>query len=212
MVGKGCYASQLVSYINIITDWKVVAYTDEFVQTRGEHGGKPVVPMDDIVSTFPPNEFEVVIGVGYLDRNRNRKRIYEKIKQMGYKMPNLIHERAILNNAILGDANIILENVVFGPNTKIGSNNRFSYFTSVGHDCTLADHIYCTSGVNIAGSVTIGECCFLGLNSTVKNGVSIAPYTLVGATTYVSENTDAYDIIVPSKNIILKGKKNFYFK
>ena len=204
MIGNGSYSETLSYYVNAITDWEVVAYSDELVEgNNAVHNGKPFININILPQIYPNTDFEVLIAVGYHKMNTNRKRIYEKIKAMGYRMPNLIHPTAILNNAKIGEANVILENCVFEPSVTMGNNIIMWSCVLLGHNTVIADHNHFAAVSMIAGNVHVDESCFLGNHSTVKDGVALGKYTLVGANAYVTKNTEPYDVIIPARNAII---------
>lgn len=209
MIGNGNYADTIQYYIETLTDWELCAFADEFVEGKNStHKGLPFVNIELMPKLYPNTEYEVVIGVGYHNMNANRKRIYEQIKAMNYKMPNLIHPTAILNDLEMGDANIILENCVFEPRAKIGSDIIIWSAVLIGHDTFIADHSHFAAVSMIAGNCKVGEGCFLGNHATVKDGAELAPYTLVGAGAYVSKDTKPYDVVVPARSVVLEKYKS----
>ena len=212
MIGNGNYSDTLRYYIENITDWNLCAYADEFVEGKNsEHKGLPFVNLSYLPEEYPKDEYEVVIGVGYHNMNANRKRIYEKIKSMGYTLPNLIHPTTILNNTQMGDANIIMSNCVFEPNAVIGSNIIMWDAVLIGHNTFTGNHTHFAACSLIAGNCRIGESCFLGNHSTIKDGVELAEYTLIGAGTYVSKNTKPYEVVVPARSVVLDNHKSTDF-
>lgn len=212
MIGNGGYSETLSHYIETLTDWQIEAFADEYVTEEGQtHKGKPYVHIDRLSDRYSIEEYEVILGVGYHNMNGNRKRLYYKIKEMGYSLPNLIAPSAILRNTVMGDANVILEGVIFEPDTIIGSNLIVWDGALIGHNCLVGDHNHFAAKSLIAGNVTVGESCFLGNHSTVKDGVAIADYTLVGAGAYVSSNTKPYDVVVPARSVTLEGRKSTDF-
>ena len=212
MIGNGNYSDTIRYYIDSITDWELCAYADEFVEGRNsKHKGLPFVNLDYLPDEYPKDEFEVVIGVGYHNMNANRKRIYEKIKKMGYTMPNLIHPTSILNNVQMGDANIIMSNCVIEPNAVIGSNIIMWDAVLIGHNTITKNHTHYAACSLIAGNCQVGESCFLGNHSTLKDGVVLADYTLVGAGAFVSRDTNAYDVVLPARSVVLDNHKSTDF-
>ena len=204
MIGNGNYSETLSYYINAITDWKIVAFADEFVEGNDkQHNGLPFVNLTHLPELYPNSDFEIVIGVGYHNMNENRKRIYEKIKRMEYRMPNLIHPTTILNNTKMGDANVIMSNCVFEPNSVIGSNIIIWDAVLIGHNTFIGNHSHFAAVSMIAGNCIVGENCFLGNHATVKDGAKLADYSLVGAGAYVSKDTKPYDVVVPARSVIL---------
>lgn len=209
MIGNGNYSETLTYYIDSITDWKIVAYADEYVEGKDStFNNLPYVNLNLLPEVFPNDEYEVVIGVGYHNMNSNRKRIYEKLKQMNYRLPNLIHPTVILNNTKMGDANVIMSNCVFEPNAQIGSDIIIWDAVLIGHNTWVGNHSHFAAVSMIAGNCKVGECCFLGNHSTVKDGAELADFTLVGAGAYVSKNTNTYDVVVPARSITLEKYKS----
>lgn len=212
MIGNGNYSDTIRFYIESITDWELVAYADEFVEGKNsEHKGLPFINLSYMTEVYPQSNFEVVIGVGYHNMNANRKRIYEKIKSMGYTMPNLIHPTTILNNTQMGDANVIMSNCIFEPNAVIGSNIIMWDAVLIGHNTYTGNHTHYAACSLIAGNCTVGESCFLGNHSTIKDGVTLADFTLIGAGTFVSKDTKPYEVVVPARSVVLDKHKSTDF-
>ena len=212
MIGNGNYSDTLRYYIENITDLNLYAYADEFVEGKNsEHKGLPFVNISYLPEEYPKDEFEIVIGVGYHNMNANRKRIYGKIKSMGYAMPNLIHPTTILNNTQMGDANIIMSNCVFEPNAVIGSNIIMWDAVLIGHNTVTRDHNHFAACSLLAGNCRVDESCFLGNHSTIKDGVALADHTLVGAGAFVSKNTKPYDVVLPARSAVLDSHKSTDF-
>lgn len=209
MIGNGSYSQTLKYYIESITDWSIVAYADELEHEDGElFKGLPMCSLSKMYKDYSPDVYELILGVGYLKMNENRKRIYNELKAHGYSFPNLIHPTAILNNAKIGEANIILENVVFEPNVVIGSNIIIWSAALIGHDAIIENHNHLAACSLMAGNTYLEESCFLGNHSTIKNGVRISHHTLVGAGCYVAKNNSPYDVIVPARSVVLEKYKS----
>ncbi len=212
LIGNGNYAETLKFYIDNITDWEIVAYADEFIEGKDSlFNGLPFINLSLLPEEYSNDKFEVIIGVGYHNMNKNRKRIYMKLKSMGYNLPNLIHPSSIINNTQMGDANIIMSNCVFEPNAVIGSNIIIWDGVLIGHNTFVGDHSHFAAVSMIAGNCRVGEGCFLGNHSTIKDGGVLADYTLVGAGTYVSKDTKPYDVIVPARSVVLDNHKSTDF-
>ena len=186
MIGNGSYSQTLMYYIDSIEDWEIVAYADESQHEVGEiFNGLPILSVGNLAKAYPPHSYDLVMGVGYLNMNENRKRIFLNLKSSGYKFLNIIHPTAILNNAKIGEGNVILENVVVEPNTVIGDNSIIWSSVLIGHNVTIESHNHLAACSLMAGNTYLEECCFLGNHSTIKDGIKIAHHTLIGAGAYV---------------------------
>ena len=88
----------------------------------------------------------------------------------------------------------------------LGNGNRILQSSIFTHDIIIGNYNYCAAGVAFAGFINIGDNCFFGMNSTIKNKINIADYSLIGAGAYISLNTEKYDVYVPERSIRLNKK------
>ena len=77
------------------------------------------------------------------------------------------------------------------PFVRIGSNVTLWSGNHIGHDSTIGDHCFISSHVVVSGHVQVGAGCFIGVNATLRNSISIAEYTLIGAGALVIRDTAA---------------------
>lgn len=209
ILGAGSWAKLLRYYIERMTDWDIVAYTDDQKSLSSDvHEGLPLVPFELVEKSFSPKDHEMIMGIGYRRMNTIREQKYLEAKTKGYAFPNLVHPSAILNEGILGESNFIMENVVIEPFTTLGSNNVMMSTTMIAHDNVIGSHNFFSLGVCVAGDVRIGSNCFLGIHSTVRNGIVIDDHTLVGAGAYVSKSTQSYSIITPARSEVRQNQKS----
>ncbi len=167
-----------------------------------------VFAFETIEEKFPPSEFEMIICVGYTQMNRIRQRIFSEAKQKGYNIISFIHETATVLTDDIGEGTIVMERALIGPFSKLGKGNIVFADAHIAHHTIVGDFNFFTISVAVAGSVKIGCNCFFGNNCTIRNGIEIRDYTLVGAGAYVSKNTEEYDVLVPTRAVKLEGKSS----
>jgi acetyltransferase-like isoleucine patch superfamily enzyme len=107
----------------------------------------------------------------------------------------------------MGEGNIVLENTTIQPFVTIGSGNYISSNCCIAHHSKIGNYNHIAPAF-LAGNVEITHHCFIGINCTIRNGVTIMPYTLVGAASYVEADTQEYSVIVPAKSVALIGKRS----
>ena len=90
-----------------------------------------------------------------------------------------------------------LDNTIIENNCKLGS------YTNIGHNCVIGKNSIFTSQCVVAGSNIIGENFYMGINSSIKNGMKIGSNVTVGAHTFVRSNINDGETHVgsPSKKI-----------
>jgi acetyltransferase-like isoleucine patch superfamily enzyme len=98
----------------------------------------------------------------------------------------------------VGENCFILEDNTIQPFVRIGNDVTLWSGNHVGHDSVIEDHCFVSSHVVIAGRVRIGPYCFLGVNATLRNGITIAPRTLVGAGAVVMRDTEEDSVHLPA--------------
>ena len=109
-----------------------------------------------------------------------------------------------------------------GSNCNILSdiNSSEPYLISIGDNVTISNDVdfithdasigKVTNGItsDLFGPIEIGNNCFIGANSTIKNGVELNAYTLVGGGTYINKDTDSYGVYVPAMSVKLTKKSS----
>jgi UDP-3-O-[3-hydroxymyristoyl] glucosamine N-acyltransferase len=90
-----------------------------------------------------------------------------------------------------------LSDTVIGDGTKLDALVHVAHNVVIGRNCEL------TAGTIIGGSTTIGDICWTGLNSTLKNKIKIGNKVIVGAGALVIHDVPDEDIVagVPAKSI-----------
>lgn len=197
-------------YFEKDTEYKVVAFTvNQQYITEKIFCDLPVVPFEEIQTTFPSNEYDVFVAIGYTKMNKIREEKYNEIKAMGYKLPNYISPRcSFLTEEPIGDNNLILEDNTIQPFVKIGSNNVFWSGNHIGHDVTIGNHIFITSHVVISGFTQIKNNCFIGVNATLRDGIVVERETLIAAAAVIMENTIEQGVYLPAKSVLISKKSN----
>ena len=187
---------------------KAFSVNKEYI-TEPEFVELPVTPFEEIKKNYPPEEFELFVAVGYTDMNKIREKLYNECKAMGYKMANYISSHCtFLTQFPTGDNCFILEDNTIQPYVKIGNNVVLWSGNHIGHDVTIEDHNFITSHVVVSGFVTIKRNCFIGVNATLRDGITIAPETLIAAGAIIMKDTEENGVYLPPRSTLFDKKSN----
>ena len=181
---------------------------EKYIPKNKKLYNKPIYEFETLTQRFPANEYSIFLCIGYNNMNESRKRIFYKLKEMGYKIETFIHKDAKIYGSNLGEGHIFLSGVTIDPYTTIGDANIFFTDTLFSHHSTIGNFNFLAVKSCVTGHVKIKDNCFLGAHSTIKNGLNIDSYTLVGANAYISKDTSMYDVVVPERSILLDNKKS----
>lgn len=179
----GDFARIAFLYLQRSAEFEVVAFSvhSRFIQAP-VFMDKPVVAFENIENEFPLQEFKMFVAVGFKNLNKARSDVYSQCKSKGYELITFVSPHAfVFDRNCLGDNCFVFENNVIQPGVKIGNDVILWSGNHIGHDSIIGDHAFISSHVVISGHVKIGERCFLGVNSTFKDGITIGNDCLVGA-------------------------------
>lgn len=56
------------------------------------------------------------------------------------------------------------------------------------HDSVIGDYVHISPGVNIAGSVKVGQGTWIGIGASVTNNLEICEGCIIGASAVVTKN------------------------
>ena len=199
--GTGDVARLAHFYFRTDTPHEVDAFVVDgaFKQTE-TFEGLPVCEFETVTDRYPPAEFEAFVAVGYSRMNGVRREKYLAMKQAGYRCVSYLSSRCTYLSATPpGDNCFILENNTIQPFVTIGNNVTLWSGNHIGHDSVIEDDCFITSHVVVSGRVRVGARSFLGVNATLRNGITIAPETLVAAGAVLMTSTRAKGVYIPER-------------
>ncbi len=170
---------------------KVVAFTiDPDYLTEETMYDLPVVPFPEVSRRFPPDEFRMLIGVGYVKLNRIRAQRFQQTKEMGYRLLSHISSAAMVAEEVtIGENCMINAQSIISPGVQIGDNVIIGAGSFIGHDTVIKEHCFIGDRVAIAGGVTIEPFSFLGIGSIIRNKVTVARECIIGAGALILQDT-----------------------
>ncbi|HZM61029.1 MAG TPA: acetyltransferase [Vicinamibacterales bacterium] len=155
---------------------------------------------EDAPRDYPPSEYEMFVALSYARMNAVRAEKYEAMKQHGYRLVSYVSSRCTyLSEHQPGDNCFILEDNTIQPFVRIGNDVTLWSGNHVGHDAVIEDHCFVTSHVVISGYVRVGTRSFIGVNATLRNSITIAPQTLVGAGAVIMKDTKPKGVYIPER-------------
>src|SRR6187549_3954518 len=181
--GAGDIARLAHHYFTTDTPHQVAGFVvDGAYRTADTFLDLPLSDVETAVARYPPGEYAMFVALSYAKMNGLRAAKYAAMKQAGYRLESYVSSRcSYLAQAPPGDNCFILEDNTVQPFVTIGNDVTLWSGNHIGHDAVIEDHTFISSHVVVSGHCRIGPYCFLGVNSTLRNGITIAAETLVGA-------------------------------
>lgn len=200
--GADQFASLVRSYFEKQGRFQVRAFCvdDEFV-SASYFEGIEVVPFSEISKRPGLPESFFYSAIGYSSMNQNRVDSVERMKSLGLRPASFVSEHSTiltsqrlesLEHLFIMEGNIIQEGAVLSNNVVLWSGNHIGHHSSVGEGTFVSSHVV------VSGNVSIGRQCFLGVNSTLVDGISLGEKTYVAAGAVVTHDTMEKSLIHPA--------------
>ena len=199
--GAGDIARLAHHYFTHDSPHEVAAFVvDRAFRQGDEFQGLPLVDAEDATDRFPPSDYDMFVAMSYAKMNAVRAEKYATMKAAGYRLVSYVSSRcSYLSQTPPGDNCFILEDNTVQPFVTIGNNVTLWSGNHIGHDVTIEDHCFITSHVVVSGWVRIGTRSFIGVNATLRNSITIAPETLIGAGAIIMKNTAPKSVYMPER-------------
>ena len=191
IVGVNEYSEYIYYTIKKENKIEVVAFSSlKEYMTCEEFCKLPVFPLEELPMFIDIAECKVLIAIGYTKMNSRRENTYNLCKKLNYNIFTYISTRAICDSDSIGEGTIILPMAYVPPATKIGVCNSVNTCALLGHSSTIGDFNWFSGNCIMGGNVTMGDRCFVGMNTLIKNGVKIESETLIAAFSNMTDNSE----------------------
>lgn len=189
IVGSGDMG-QLIAY-HATTDkhYEVVGYFDDFRQAGEDVCGYSVLgKLSAMYDSYAAGAFdEIIIAIGY-KHLAFRKKIYSELMSV-IPLGSVIHSTSyVAPSCSIGKGVVILPGCVLDNNVVVEDNVFINTAVNISHDSTVKKHTFLSPRAAIAGFVVVGECCNIGINSTLIDNIILTDFVQTGGGAVVIEN------------------------
>jgi sugar O-acyltransferase (sialic acid O-acetyltransferase NeuD family) len=209
--GVGKIAEVIYYYAKEECDFTIAAFcVDASYKDKIIFNGLPVISFEDVISIYPPAQYDMFIAVGYHDLNRLRESKCEEAKAKGYELVSIVSPLANLPiNVEVGWNCFIMPPAILHPYVTIKNDVFIFSGAMVAHHSVIDDHCWLTSSCNISGNVHLGANTFVAVNSTVGHSVSIGKRCFLGANALVVKDLQDEQVVIAesSKPLRLNSKQ-----
>jgi sugar O-acyltransferase (sialic acid O-acetyltransferase NeuD family) len=153
------------------------------------------------ISTFRPEEYVMMVAVAdSKDRFDIVKRLPKETKYFTF-----IHPSAqIMDSSIeVGEGSFVGANSILTTDITIGKHAILNRANHIGHDCTIQDYFSAMPGAIVSGNVTIGDCVYMGTNSSIKEKLTVHGLSIIGMNSCVVKSIEQPGVYVgvPAKKL-----------
>lgn len=178
VAGAGAHCKVILDMLMDTGDFEIVGLID----ADGSKAvlGVPVIGDDSqLQQIYDQGIHNGFVAIG---NNEIRKRVQEKMEEIGFYVISLISKYAVVSRfARVESGTAVMPGAIINADAQIGRGCILNTNCSIDHDCCVGDFCHIAPGCAISGSTHIGEGVFMGTGSRAIDGVSIGCNTMVGA-------------------------------
>lgn len=192
LLGLGGHARSVVDSIEQNGLYHIVGFLDTEEMQGKYFRDYKVLDTDDALEEYYNKGIQnAFITIGYMGKNDIRNKLYCRLKQIGYTLPNIIDESAVMALDVgLEDGIFIGKRAIINANARIRRLCIVNTGAIVEHDCEVGAFSHISVGSILCGGVCVGEKTFVGANTVVIQGKSIGSQCIIGAGTTVTKNVN----------------------
>lgn len=192
LVGAGGHCKSILDSLLELNTYNVIGITD--INNDFNISGIRVIGNDDILEeVFHSGVKNAFICVGSIGDTRVRRKIYNKLKSIGFKIPKIIDKTAVVSkNAVIEDGVFIGKGAIVNSCSFIGNNSIINSGAIVEHDCKIGEFVHIAPGVIMSGGVNIGNDSHIGTGATIIQNISIGNNSIIGAGSVIVKNINPY--------------------
>jgi sugar O-acyltransferase (sialic acid O-acetyltransferase NeuD family) len=200
--GTNDFAELAHFYLTTDSIYEVVGFAvHESFMDKKEFCDLPVVSFEKVEEIFPPNDYKFFAPMSGSKMNILRENVFNQILEKKYELISYISSKATLFNNKIGKNCFILENNTIQPFVEIGDNVVMWSGNHIGHHSKIENHVFFTSHVVLSGHCHVKKRAWFGVNSTIRDGITIGENCLVSMGALVTKNTEenSFYLGVPAK-------------
>lgn len=182
LVGAGGHCKVIIDLIRSTRKYEIVGITDSKCI-----GHKlldvPIIGNDEVLSqVYKGGVKNAFVALGALNNMGIRDEIYYNLKKIGYDIPVLIHNKAIVSSsAKLKEGACVMAGAVVNAGSEVGQNCIINTGAIIEHDCIIGRNTHISPRACLSGGVKIGNTSHIGVGAAIIQGVSIGSGVVIGA-------------------------------
>jgi len=197
ILGGGGYAKMCIDILTQLKTYEIVGIIDKDLAIGTNVLGVPVLGRDKDLQGFYDDGVRLAVNaIGAISNHNIREKMYQKLKDIGFILPNLIHPSASLEPSVsLGEGTHIMAHAVVGSEVRIYNNCILNSSSVISHDCLLEDNVHIAPGAILAGMVHVKKNTLIGMGSTIYLNVTIGENVTSYNGCHISKNISDHQII-----------------
>lgn len=198
IVGAGGHAKTVIDTIERQGVYEICGIVaPEDIGTEIYRGYRVSAHDDDLPKLFARGISAAAVGIGFLGRSALREKIYKQLKELGYELPVIIDDTALVaKSAVTGEGTYVGRGAIVNADAVIGKMCIINSGAIVEHECSIGDFSHVAVGAVVCGQTKVGSRTLIGANATAIQCITIGNDAIVGAGSVVVNDVPAGEQVV----------------
>lgn len=207
LIGAGGHCKVIIDIIKSTNEYEIIGITDNNV--KGSIFDIPIIGDDTILESIHNEGVNYAfIAIGALSNINIRNNIYTKLKNIGFKLPVLIHKNAIISQLLsIEEGTCVMAGAIVNAGVNVERNCIINTGSVIEHDCNIGYNTHISSNVSIGGSVNIGCNSHIGIGSSIIQEINIGNNVTIGAGSVIINDINDFSLAVGVPAKVIKIKK-----
>jgi len=181
LIGGGGHCKSVIDVIEQESKFIIAGIIDKKELIGQEVLGYKIIGCDsDLEKLFEKYKYAIVT-VGQIKSNNIRVKLFNKLKEIGYKLPTIVSPLAYISKyAIIEEGTVIMHYAFVNAGAKIGKNCIINTKALIEHDAVIGDNTHISTATVINGGVVVKEDSFIGSNTTTREYIEIGGFIKAG--------------------------------
>ncbi len=189
LIGGGGHCKSCIDVIEQAGTFQIAGIVDVPEKLHQKILDYEIIATDDDLPDLVKEYENFLITLGQIKNPDKRIRLFEKVKELGGRLPAIISPLAYVSkHAEIGDGTIIMHHALLNAGAKIGSNCIINNKALIEHDALIGNHCHIATGAIINGGVKIGSGTFFGSNAVSKEYIEIGENAVIGCGAKIIKN------------------------
>ena len=189
LIGAGGHAESCIDVIKKNKKYQIAG----LIGTKSEVGklvmGHKVIGSDKDLKFFSGKIKYALIAVGQIKTAKKRKKIYDLLRSLNFKLPVIISPLAYVSEfSKIGDGTIVMHFALINSKTQIGNNCIINSKALIEHGTSIGNHCHVSTSATINSGVTINDEVFIGSSSCIKQNLKIGTGSLIAMGSRILKN------------------------
>ncbi|HND85077.1 MAG TPA: acetyltransferase [Pseudobdellovibrionaceae bacterium] len=182
LIGGGGHCRSCIDVIEQEGRYQIKGIFDALYPQNKDVFGFPIIGKDEDIEKYVSPDNYFLITIGQIKNSEVRVKFFELLKGLEAQFATVISPRAYVSkHSRIGEGTIVMHGALVNANSVVERNCIINTNALIEHDVFVGDHCHIATAAVINGHCTVNDRSFVGSNSVFKQGISIAPGSIIQA-------------------------------